>query len=45
VAEYEVVRELHAQNLSRDALEAAWRDRTGKALDSYYRRKRELGLR
>lgn len=44
-AEYEVVRELHGRNLSRAALAAAWGERTGKALDSYYRRKRELGLR
>ena len=44
-AEYDVVRELHGQDLSRDALEAAWRERTGKEMDSYYRRRRELGLR
>jgi hypothetical protein len=43
--EYEVVRELHGQDLSREALGAAWREKTGKGMDSYYRRRRELGLR
>jgi hypothetical protein len=44
-AEYEIVRELHASGLGGEELEAEWRRRTGKAMDSYYRRKRELRLR
>ena len=44
-SEYEVARELHARALPRPALEAEWRARTGKGMDSYYRRRRELGLR
>ncbi len=44
-AEHEIVRELHGQQLARDVLEVEWRKRTGKEMDSYYRRKRELGLR
>lgn len=44
-AEYELVRKLHGQDLSRADLESAWRVETGKGMDSYYRRRRELGLR
>jgi hypothetical protein len=43
--EYEAVRDLHGRGLDRDELEREWRERTGKAMDSYYRRRRELGLR
>lgn len=44
-AEHEIVRELHERRLARDILEIEWRQRTGKEMDSYYRRKRELRLR
>lgn len=43
-AEHEIVRELHARKLARDVLEVEWRKLTGKTMDSFYRRKRELGL-
>ncbi len=43
--EYEAVRDLHGRGLGREELEREWRERTGKAMDSYYRRRRELGLR
>jgi hypothetical protein len=43
--EYEIVQKLHDQNLSREELEKKWREQTGKSMDSYYRRKREMGLR
>ena len=43
-AEQDVARELHERGLPRDELAREWRARTGKAMDSYYRRTRELGL-
>jgi hypothetical protein len=44
-AEYEVVRELNTLDLSAPELEKEWAARTRKSMDTYYRRRRELGLR
>ena len=42
--EYDLVRKLHGRGLSTPELKKEWNDRTGKSLDSYYRRRKELGL-
>jgi hypothetical protein len=43
--EQDIVRQLHARRLAREVLAGEWNRRTGKAMDSYYRRRRELGLK
>ena len=39
-----IVRELHAQRLSKSELARIWKQRTGKSLDVYYRHRRKLRL-
>lgn len=43
--EQDIARELHSRQLPADELARAWEQQTGKSMDTYYRRKRELRLK